>query len=575
MRPTKLYSSLSGASSIAMSLFPKALAALTSAAASSEPLMLCARSSLVLLAAFALAKNARRILWPHSGPDASVKAPLPPGSLGCPLVGTPFFWGSTDYGAGSFYRTQARKIASSRTSAPSQLEAMPRAFRYYFFGKPFVAVSGKSTLQRLLSLEFEPDGIRTAMRRTGPTLMGATSLITESDRKQHSFLRRLVGQALTPAAVAASVPVLQSAAQATVVAILSQGEGGAPVRMDRVCTDFTLDVAWKQILGLKLSPDEVPTFFQAVDDWINGLASIQSVLNFRIKSTKSWRAKEYLQGKVVEKIEDLERNGPDGTSTVSGMVFAADDEAKDREGHGNAGGASSRKLTREQVVDNAMLLILAGSETSASTLTNAMAFLGLHRPVWERLVDEQRRMQSKHGNQLTKDALDRECPYLDAVIRETMRIRPLSGGIPRIAKETILLQGQQIPKGWFVDWSAALSHELDPKTFKEDGSHMDVLKGFQPERWLSEETEPVDYVPMGAGPRYCLGSNLAYVEMKVFLAVLSRSLDFELVKSGNESNKGLVWKRMSIIPKVENGVPVRVRPLQAISSPMVRQEVAA
>jgi cytochrome P450 len=222
-----------------------------------------------------------------------------------------------------------------------------------------------------------------------------------------------------------------------------------------------------------------------------------------------------------------------------------------------------------------MLLILAGSETSASTLTNALAFLGLHRPAWERLVDEQRRMQAKHGNQLTKDALDKECPYLDAVIRETMRIRPLSGGIPRIAKETILLQGQQIPKGWFVDWSAALSHELDPKTFKEDGSHMDVMKGFQPDRWLSEETAPVDYVPMGAGPRYCLGSNLAYVEMKVFLAVLARSLDFELAQSADDSTEGLVWKRMSIIPKVENGVPVRVRPLQGIPSPMEQQVASA
>jgi retinoid hydroxylase len=558
-----------------MSIFPKSVASMAAAAMSSQPLLLCARFSLVLIAAFALAKNARRLLWPHSSPDASVKAPLPPGSLGCPLVGTPFFWGSTDYGAGSFYRTQARKIASSMTSSLS-LEAIPRAFRYYFFGKPFVAVSGRATLQRLLSLEFEPDGIRTAMRRTGPNLVGATSLITESDRKQHSFLRRLVGQALTPAAVAASVPVLQSAVQETVSSILKQGEGGAAVRMDRVCTDFTLDVAWKQILGLNLAPEEVPTFFQAVDDWINGLASIQSVLNFRIKSTKSWKAKEYLQGKVVEKIEDLERNGPDGTSTVSGMVFAADDEGKDKEIDGAAvGGAINRKLTREQVVDNAMLLILAGSETSASTLTNAMAFLGLHRPAWEKLVDEQRRMQAKHGNELTKDALEKECPYLDAVIRETMRIRPLSGGIPRIAKETIVVQGQQIPKGWFVDWSAALSHELDPKTFKEDGSHMDVMKGFQPERWLSEETEPVDYVPMGAGPRYCLGSNLAYVEMKVFLAVLARSLDFELVRVANESTEGLVWKRMSIIPKVENGVPVRVRPMQAISTPKVRQEVAA
>jgi cytochrome P450 len=519
----------------------------------------------------------RRVLWPGSLPDPAVKAPLPPGSVGCPLAGVPFFWGDREYGAGSFYRTAARKLArrvelrkQREAPAPSvegpSLSLIPSMFMYYFFGRPFAAVSGRSTLQKLLSLEFEPDGLRSAMRREGPSLMGSTSLITESDRRNHSFLRRLVGQALTPAAVAASVPVLQSASQVAVDQMLREGTGGsnnecsAPIYMDRVCTDFALDVAWRQILGLKSSPDEIPTFVQAVDDWVSGLASIRAILNVGIETSKAWRAKAYLERRVVEKIEDLERNGPDRKSTLSGMLFASDDEVE----NGGAGDPSSdeggyRKLTRQQVIDNAMLLILAGSETSASTLTNAMAFLGLHRPVWEKLVDEQRRLQAMLGNELTKDALDRECPYLDAVIRETMRIRPVSGGVPRIAEETLVVNGQQIPKGWFIDWSAALSHELDPKTFQVDGSHMDIIKGFKPERWLSEETAPVDYVPMGAGPRYCLGSVLAYTEMKVFLATLARSIDFELVRDPVDSMRDLRWKRTSIIPKLESGVPIRVR----------------
>jgi cytochrome P450 len=489
--------------------------------------------------------------------------------MGCPLAGVPFFWGDREYGAGSFYRTAARKLArrldrrERRERSPSAeggppLSSIPSMFMYYFLGRPLVAVSGRATLQKLLSLEFEPDGLRSAMRREGPTLMGSTSLITESDRRTHSFLRRLVGQALTPTAVAASVPVLQAAARVATDQMLREGSGGAAaIRMDRVCTDFALDVAWKQILGLDLAPEEVPTFLQAVDDWVTGLASLRSILNVGIESSKAWRAKEYLESKVVEKIEDLERNGPDGKSTLSGMLFASDDEADNGVDPSPEGGGN-RKLTREQVIDNALLLILAGSETSASTLTNAMAFLGLHRPVWDKLVDEQRRLQAKLGDELSKDALDKECPYLDAVVKETMRIRPVSGAVPRIAAETLVVNGQQIPKGWFVDWCPALSHELDPKTFKEDGSHMDIIDGFQPERWLSEETTPVDYVPMGAGPRYCLGSVLAHTEMKVFLATLARSIDFELVRDPVDSSRDLRWKRTSIIPKLESGVPIRV-----------------
>ena len=51
---------------------------------------------------------------------------------------------------------------------------------------------------------------------------------------------------------------------------------------------------------------------------------------------------------------------------------------------------------------------------------------------------------------------------------------------------------------------------------------MDVHTGFVPERWLNPETTPTDFIPFGAGPRYCLGANLATLEIKVFLAVFAR-----------------------------------------------------
>jgi hypothetical protein len=64
-----------------------------------------------------------------------------------------------------------------------------------------------------------------------------------------------------------------------------------------------------------------------------------------------------------------------------------------------------------------------------------------------------------------------------------------------------------------------LPYYNDPIAYEEDGPHMDLKRGFKPERWLNEETRPsADFIPMGVGPRYCLGSVLAYAEMQVFLA---------------------------------------------------------
>ena len=85
---------------------------------------------------------------------------------------------------------------------------------------------------------------------------------------------------------------------------------------------------------------------------------------------------------------------------------------------------------------------------------------------------------------------------------------------------------------------------------------MDVVKGFKPERWLNPSTRPSEFMPFGYGSRYCLGSNLAIAEMKVFLALLARRVDFDLV---NMSKDHVTWKKMSIIPKPEDGTVIAPR----------------
>ena len=101
------------------------------------------------------------------------------------------------------------------------------------------------------------------------------------------------------------------------------------------------------------------------------------------------------------------------------MVFNTDDEE---------GNSQKRHLTREQVIDNTGLLIIAGTETSSNTLTNAMQILGMHPDAWHKIAEEQRQLVSCHGKALTKEQIDKECPYLEAVIKEVMRLIPISAG---------------------------------------------------------------------------------------------------------------------------------------------------
>lgn len=293
--------------------------------------------------------------------------------------------------------------------------------------------------------------------------------------------------------------------------------------------------------------DEIDTFYDAVNDWIGGILNPFTFLIPGMRWTKAGKAFAYLVSKIERKLDALKKDGPDG-STLSGMFFAKDEEDP------------SKSLTKDEIISNSLLLILAGSETAASTLTVATLALGLHKDVLKKLKEEQLSMMSKHeGKELTRDMLEKDCPYLDAVIKETMRIKPLATtGAMRFAQETFVVDGKQIPKGYGVAFNPYITHSLDPMVKEDDDSHMDVAKGFRPERWLDDKTKPTEYMPFGVGPRYCLGVNLALAEMKVFLALFARRVEFNMT---NTTADNVEWKKLSIIPKPKDGALISVSSL--------------
>ena len=70
-------------------------------------------------------------------------------------------------------------------------------------------------------------------------------------------------------------------------------------------------------------------------------------------------------------------------------------------------------------------------------------------------------------------------------------------------------------------------------------------------------------VPWGVGPRFCLGYNLALAEMKTFLALFARKVDFDLT---NTTPDNVEWKKMSIIPKPIDGAMITVK---SVSDPSI------
>ncbi len=372
-----------------------------------------------------------------------------------------------------------------------------------------------------------------------------------------SFVRRLVGSGMTPTSISKAIPQLQQIATEHVNNMVESSSSASEKTVigEDIFSDFTIDVAAKIILGLDLNKEEQVTFKEELNKWFNGLLSVTTLLLPGLQFTKAWKARLFLIGIIEQKIAALKERGADG-STLSAMVFATDDD--DDDGGSTSSKSGQKTLSHAQVIDNVLFLMLAGSETSSSTLTNCLLLLGLHPQIWTKVVQEQDELRKVYGDVLTKEQLDGGCPYLEAVIKETMRIKPISGGQFRRTKATMIVDGKQLPKGWPVAYNTRKTHLLDPSTRLEDGSHMDIMKGFNPERWLDDTTRPKDgdYMPFGSGPRYCLGASLAMAEMKIFLAIMARKVDFDLIGVDVDT---MEWKKNEIIAIPKDGLIVSIR----------------
>ena len=382
------------------------------------------RNAILFGTAAAVVYKNRRKLYPGSAPDPDFSEPLPEGKLGCPLVGNLgiiFDSGDNETGPGKFWRKQAASVSNRKI------------FKYMFFGKPVIMLSGMKNIKDAFNTEFKRIKTGTALKSFGK-LFGSENLLFVQDSDRHQYMRRLLGQSMTPEAISKSIPTLITGATNQIDTL----KNNPTIEMEQVLTSFTLDVAWRQILGLGLKDDEIETFYKATEDWIGGIVDVRTLLLPGFEKTKAGKALVYLKEKIERKIDDLEKNGPDG-STMSYMVFARDEEDQ------------TKRLTRPEIIDNALLLILAGSETAASTLTVTMLALGLNKDVLKKLKEEQEALISEKGKELTRSMLDKDCPYLEAVIKETMRIKPIAGtGALRFAQETFTIDGKQVPKGYGV-----------------------------------------------------------------------------------------------------------------------------
>jgi cytochrome P450 len=154
-------------------------------------------------------------------------------------------------------------------------------------------------------------------------------------------------------------------------------------------------------------------------------------------------------------------------------------------------------LTDAELRDELMTLLVAGHETTATAL--AWAFEGLLRAPGA-LARVQGEIEQGGG------------PYLDAAIKEILRLWPIIPIVVRRLAGAMELQGYALPAGSHVAPCIYLAHRR-PDVYPDPAA-------FQPERFLDRPADPYAWIPFGGGTRRCLGASFAMYEMKVVLSTV-------------------------------------------------------
>ncbi|KAH8826626.1 cytochrome P450 [Flagelloscypha sp. PMI_526] len=340
------------------------------------------------------------------------------------------------------------------------------------------------------------------------------------DPNEHRRRRRAWDRALSPQAVAVYEPRISKKAGALVDSLKQQIHSENAIDITAWCSFFAFDVMGDIGLGKDFKTVETGLEHPALR-FIHQFMPIVSLAGtlpwlvrlralFPRNRSEGFRALwEYSKEQVVEKRNALTPDS-DPQDILSWLVKSRFENDKS---------APSEKALEE----DARLLIIAGSDTSASAITNAVYFLTSNPSVLLYLQEELDIACPMGDSSWSYDAV-KDIKILDYIIHETLRLAPpAASGLPRLTpKNGIVIEDTYIP-GDVVVSVPTYTIQRDPRWFERP-------EEFWPERWQGlihgPDSSKEGYTPFTRGPYACVGKHAAWMEMKAAVSRLALNFNF-------------------------------------------------
>jgi unspecific monooxygenase len=180
-----------------------------------------------------------------------------------------------------------------------------------------------------------------------------------------------------------------------------------------------------------------------------------------------------------------------------------------------ARGEGGESMTDRELRDQLITLLVAGHETTAGMLAWTFECLLTHPESARRLDDELRTL----GHEPTADAVVR-LPFLDAVVKETLRLKPIFPALGRTVRAPIEIDGHRIPAGVNV--------AVCPYLVQRNRDIYPHPERFMPERFVGTPVDHAAWIPFGGGARRCLGMGFSLHQMKLVVATVWSGARLEL-----------------------------------------------